>query len=44
LGMVLFMRSVPWKLNGSFSEGEARHRKYKNIKLGGGQTYDRSCD
>jgi hypothetical protein len=23
-------------------EGEARHRKYKRLKLGGGQAYDRS--
>jgi hypothetical protein len=25
-------------------QGEARHRKYKRHKLGGGQAYDRSCD
>jgi hypothetical protein len=25
-------------------QGEARHRKYKRIKLGGGQPYDRSSD
>jgi hypothetical protein len=25
-------------------EGEARHRKYKGLKLGGGQAYDRSRD
>jgi hypothetical protein len=25
-------------------EGEARHRKYKRCKLGGGQAYDRSAD
>jgi hypothetical protein len=25
-------------------QGEARHRKYKWLKLGGGQTYDRSSD
>jgi hypothetical protein len=25
-------------------EGEARHRKYKRLKLGGGQPYDRSSD
>jgi hypothetical protein len=24
--------------------GEARHRKYKRLKLGGGQAYDRSSD
>jgi hypothetical protein len=24
--------------------GEARHRKYKRLKLGGGQAYDRSAD
>jgi hypothetical protein len=23
-------------------QGEARHRKYKKLKLGGGQAYDRS--
>jgi hypothetical protein len=25
-------------------QGEARHRKYKRLKLGGGQAYDRSAD
>jgi hypothetical protein len=25
-------------------QGEARHRKYKRLKLGGGHTYDRSSD
>jgi hypothetical protein len=25
-----------------FGYGEARHRKYKRLKLGGGQAYDRS--
>jgi hypothetical protein len=25
-------------------QGEARHRKYKRLKLGGGQVYDRSSD
>jgi hypothetical protein len=25
-------------------QGEARHRKYKRFKLGGGQAYDRSSD
>jgi hypothetical protein len=25
-------------------QGEARHVKYKRLKLGGGQTYDRSAD
>jgi hypothetical protein len=25
-------------------KGEARHRKYKKLKLGGGQAYDRSSD
>jgi hypothetical protein len=25
-------------------EGGARHRKYKKLKLGGGQAYDRSSD
>jgi hypothetical protein len=25
-------------------EGEARHRKYKRLKVGGGQAYDRSSD
>jgi hypothetical protein len=25
-------------------QGEAMHRKYKRLKLGGGQAYDRSAD
>jgi hypothetical protein len=25
-------------------QGEARHRKHKRLKLGGGQAYDRSSD
>jgi hypothetical protein len=25
-------------------QGEPRHRKYKTLKLGGGQAYDRSSD
>jgi hypothetical protein len=25
-------------------QGERRHRKYKRLKLGGGQAYDRSSD
>jgi hypothetical protein len=25
-------------------QGEARHKKYKRLKLGGGQAYDRSSD
>jgi hypothetical protein len=25
-------------------QGEARHMKYKGLKLGGGQAYDRSAD
>jgi hypothetical protein len=25
-------------------QSEARHRKYKRLKLGGGQAYDRSSD
>jgi hypothetical protein len=25
-------------------QGEARHRKYKRLKLGGGQAYDRSSE
>jgi hypothetical protein len=28
----------------NIGHGEARHRKYKRLKLGGGQTYDRSSD
>jgi hypothetical protein len=28
----------------NFGQGEARHRKYKNLKLGGGHAYDRSID
>jgi hypothetical protein len=26
----------------NIGQGEARHRKYKSLKLGGGQAYDRS--
>jgi hypothetical protein len=28
----------------SIAQGEARHRKYKRLELGGGQAYDRSSD
>jgi hypothetical protein len=28
----------------NIGQGEARHRKYKSFKLGGGQAYDRSSD
>jgi hypothetical protein len=28
----------------TIGQGEARHRKYKKLKLGGGQAYDRSSD
>jgi hypothetical protein len=28
----------------STGQGEARHKKYKRLKLGGGQAYDRSGD
>jgi hypothetical protein len=28
----------------NIGQGEARHSKYKRLKLGGGQAYDRSCD
>jgi hypothetical protein len=28
----------------SIGQGEARHRKYKRLKLGGAQAYDRSSD
>jgi hypothetical protein len=28
----------------SIEQGETRHRKYKRLKLGGGQAYDRSSD
>jgi hypothetical protein len=28
----------------SIGQGEARHRKYKRLKLGDGQAYDRSSD
>jgi hypothetical protein len=28
----------------SIGQGEARHRKYKRLKLDGGQAYDRSSD
>jgi hypothetical protein len=29
---------------GYIGQGEAQHRKYKRLKLGGGQAYDRSSD
>jgi hypothetical protein len=28
----------------NIGQGEASHRKYKRLKLGGGQAYDRSSD
>jgi hypothetical protein len=28
----------------SVGQGETKHRKYKRLKLGGGQAYDRSSD
>jgi hypothetical protein len=28
----------------NIGQGEARHRKYKRLKLSGGQAYDRSSD
>jgi hypothetical protein len=28
----------------NIGQGELRHRKYKRLKLGGGQAYDRSSD
>jgi hypothetical protein len=28
----------------NIGQGKARHRKYKRLKLGGGQAYDRSSD
>jgi hypothetical protein len=28
----------------SIGQGEARHKKYKRLKLGGGQAYDLSSD
>jgi hypothetical protein len=28
----------------SIGQGEPRHRKYKRLKLGGGQSYDRSIE
>jgi hypothetical protein len=28
----------------NIGQGEPRHRKYKSLKLGGGQAYDRSSD
>jgi hypothetical protein len=28
----------------NFRNGEARHRKFKRLKLGGGQVYDHSSD
>jgi hypothetical protein len=47
------MWSVSWQYSDSrrgnlvilsIGQGEARHRKYKRLKLGGGQAYDRSSD
>jgi hypothetical protein len=28
----------------NIEQGEARHKKYKSLKLGGGQAYNRSSD
>jgi hypothetical protein len=28
----------------NIGQGEAQHRKYERLKVGGGQTYDRSGD
>jgi hypothetical protein len=28
----------------NIGQGELRHRKYKSLKLGGGQSYNRSSD
>jgi hypothetical protein len=28
----------------TIGQGEAHHRKYRSLKLGGGQAYDRSSD
>jgi hypothetical protein len=28
----------------SIGQGEARHKKYKNLNFGGGQAYDHSSD
>jgi hypothetical protein len=28
----------------SIAQGEARHRKYKGLKFGGGEAYNRSSD
>jgi hypothetical protein len=42
------VRSVPGLYNEDFDrsigQGEARHRKYKRLKLGGREPYDRSSD
>jgi hypothetical protein len=32
------------KFHYHIGQGEARHRKYKRLKLGGGHAYDRSSD
>jgi hypothetical protein len=40
-------RSYPNHVNTNvrgIRQGEARHRKYKRLKLGGGQAYGRSAD
>jgi len=31
-----------WKCVGNIRQGEAQYRKYKRLKLGGGQAYHRS--
>jgi hypothetical protein len=35
---------IPTLTSRGIGQGEARHRKYKRLKLGGGQAYDRSSD
>jgi hypothetical protein len=35
---------LPLEESRNIGQGEARHRKYKRLKLGGGQAYDCSSD
>jgi hypothetical protein len=38
------MNGTSLEVSQMIGQGEARHRKYKRLKLGGGQGYDRSSD
>jgi hypothetical protein len=39
----LILNRVNLNVHG-IGQGEARHKKYKRLKLGGGQAYDHSAD